>query len=190
MRKFLCVIFAIILVVNISCTSFAANNSSQGAVVFSGNILNSYEVQPIVEVESCPENINQEASAVYMGEMSPTEFASMLEMSSSPYAYTRIEFSGCTGGNIVTNQAEYLINPADNDKLHIDTCVWAPEEYSITIGFWNMSTGALYGIAFSGGSISNYNITTQNMPSGRYWVYVKNNQSTTITTGYLRYNII
>lgn len=64
--------------------------------------------------------------------------------------------------------------------LHINSCTWNPA-YNIGIGFYSSTADGIYGVQFSGGSISNRNISTANVPSGTYFIYVYNYGTSTIT---------
>lgn len=74
-------------------------------------------------------------------------------------------------------------------KLKITSCTWLPT-YDIEIGFYSNSTLNRYGVVYSGGKINNSTITTKNVPSGSYWIYIRNNGNGTISSGSLFYNVI
>ena len=191
MKKMLCLAIAIIMMFSMTCTTYAAELPKSSSAKYIGKLsTENISIQECVEIEPCTTYTNGEAAAQYLGEISLDEFVGTCNSAIIPYALTRLTFSSLPAYEAVYSTAEYLINNEENDKLHIETCVWAPEEISITIGFWNLSSGKMYGVEFTGGAISSFNITTENVPSGRYYVYIKNNTGKIIDTGYLTYNII
>lgn len=71
-------------------------------------------------------------------------------------------------------------------KLHISDCTWFPTS-TIWIGFSSISTGKDYIVEFDEGSIDNFDITTENVPSGSYNLMIYNKGSVGITSGTLYY---
>lgn len=74
-------------------------------------------------------------------------------------------------------------------KLHITSCTWYPAN-TIWIGFSSLSTGKQYSVEFSNGSINNFTITTENVPSGTYYVFVRNQGNSGIGSGTMYYEWI
>lgn len=74
-------------------------------------------------------------------------------------------------------------------ELRINDCSWLPT-IGIEIGFYNSETGRRYGVVFNTGTIHNFTITTENIPAGTYWCYVRNNGNSSISSGTLFYNLI
>lgn len=74
-------------------------------------------------------------------------------------------------------------------KLHITNATWYPS-MNVEIGFRNQSTLQRYKVDFSNGSISDFTITTPNVPSGSYYVYIRNNGSMSIGSGAVYYELI
>ena len=66
-------------------------------------------------------------------------------------------------------------------KLTISSLTWNPPSCDITVGFFPSGTTGVkpYGVRISGGSTSNLTITTENVPTGTYWIYIYNNGSYT-----------
>lgn len=75
-------------------------------------------------------------------------------------------------------------------KIVVESCTWSPQACDIIIGFFPSDPGAsdVYGVRFSGGSISNKTIRSVNVPSGMYWIFVYNAGYTTIT-GKINYSV-
>ena len=75
-------------------------------------------------------------------------------------------------------------------KIIVESCTWSPQACDIIIGFFPSDEGAgdVYGVRFSGGSISNKTIRSVNVPSGTYWIFVYNAGYTAIT-GTINYSV-
>jgi len=73
-------------------------------------------------------------------------------------------------------------------KIIIDSCSWLPT-HDIEIGFCSNATGKDYGATLSGGSVHNVTISTDNVPSGAYWMYIYNKSASRISSGVLFYSI-
>ena len=190
MKKVICILFAFFLTFSLSSTACAQDFAQQAPAYYLREI-SMYECNAIhsAEIEINPEYIDGEAAAQYLGTMPIEEYVNLDNSGITPYGIARITFSGMAGYNIYPDGSEHLLNGYGDEELYIDTCVWAPEEISITIGLWNLETGAQYGIRFSRSPVENFTITTENVPTGRYWVYVKNNTGLIINTGYLTFEI-
>lgn len=72
--------------------------------------------------------------------------------------------------------------------LHITNATWYPA-MDIEIGFRSHTTLKNYKVDFSNGSITDFGITTPNVPSGSYYVYIKNNGVTPIGSGTFYYEL-
>lgn len=72
--------------------------------------------------------------------------------------------------------------------LHITNATWYPA-MDIEIGFRSQTTLIRYKVDFSNGSITDFGITTPNVPSGSYYVYIKNNGVTPIGSGTFYYEL-
>lgn len=73
-------------------------------------------------------------------------------------------------------------------KIIIDSCSWLPT-YDIEIGLHSNTTLKKYSATLSGGSVNNVTITTDDVPSGFYWMYIHNMSDSTISSGVLFYSI-
>lgn len=73
-------------------------------------------------------------------------------------------------------QSDYYVIQGST-KLKITSMTWNPPVCDITIGFFPSGTTGTepYGVRLSGGSAYNLTITTENVPTGMYWIYVYNN---------------
>lgn len=67
-------------------------------------------------------------------------------------------------------------------KLSISSLTWVYPTCDITVGFFPSGTTGTtpYGVRLSGGSASNLTITTENVPSGMYWIYIYNSGDYTV----------
>ncbi len=72
--------------------------------------------------------------------------------------------------------------------LKVNDCTWDSAR-TITIGFFNLDGGNHYGVNYSSGKITSINITTENVPSGNYAVWVKNISNMKIISGILDYEV-
>lgn len=77
-------------------------------------------------------------------------------------------------------QLEYNV-VSGKTVLHINSCSWSPLSKNISIGFYASDASGIYKSYFSGGSISNFDIYTDNVPSGEYWVFLYNEGDESIT---------
>lgn len=73
-------------------------------------------------------------------------------------------------------QSDYYVIQGST-KLKITSMTWNPAVCDITVGFFPSGTTGTepYGVRLSGGSAHNLTITTENVPTGMYWIYVYNN---------------
>lgn len=86
-------------------------------------------------------------------------------------------------------QSDYYVIQGST-KLKITSMTWNPPECDITIGFFPSGTTGTepYGVRLSGGSAHNLTITTENVPTGMYWIYVYNNGDYSVN-GVVQYSV-
>ena len=178
------------LTFSLSSTACAQDFALQAPTYYLGEIsIHDCNAIHSAEIEINPEYTGAEAAAQYLGTMPIEEYVDSGNSGITPYGVARITFSGMSAYNLYPDSVEHLLNGYGDEELYIDTCVWAPEEIDITVGLWNLETGAQYGVQFSRSPVSDFTITTENVPGGRYFVYVKNNSGSIIDTGYLTFDI-
>lgn len=74
--------------------------------------------------------------------------------------------------------------------LKVNHCTWDAGK-KIYIGFFNLGEGVNYGVTYTNGYIGNpITITTEDVPTGNYAVWVKNVSDTVIISGILDYEVI
>lgn len=193
MRKFLCMLFALGIILSLSLLAFASAFSEESPP--STEFISAGECTPLASTE-----INEMRIAVTSDSLPQTEYISeedvvclsetvvISESFSTPYASLRLEFAGARYGITNIGDEDVVVGENEGATLNIQTLVWAPENYTIRVGFWNISTGVGYYHALTGGDISQ-TLYYPNLEAGTYRVYVKNMGSTALTTGYMRYTI-
>ena len=72
--------------------------------------------------------------------------------------------------------------------LKVKYCSWDSDR-TISIGFFSLDNGKNYGVNYSSGYITSINITTENVPTGNYAVWIKNISNTKIISGILDYEV-
>lgn len=72
--------------------------------------------------------------------------------------------------------------------LKVNYCTWDSER-TISIGFFSLDDNNNYGVNYSSGQITSINITTENVPTGNYAVWVKNISNMKIISGILEYEV-
>lgn len=103
----------------------------------------------------------------------------------TPYAFV-LDFGGLATGKMV-HTGEYEVTQGVT-VLKITECSWYPAG-TIAIGFYGLDSGREFGLEYSSGSTGATPITTENVPSGRYAIYVRNNNTKNITSGILRFEV-
>jgi len=106
----------------------------------------------------------------------------------SPYATMRLEFSDAPYGITYIGNEDVVVGANETTVLDVDTLVWAPEHYTLRVGFWNISTGVGYYHSLTGVDYEG-TLYYSGLEAGTYRVYVKNMGSSSLTTGIMRYNI-
>lgn len=103
----------------------------------------------------------------------------------TPYAFV-LDFGELTPGEM-THTGEYEVTQGET-ILKITSCSWYPAG-NITIGFYGLDSGREFGIQYSSGSLNPTSMSTINVPSGRYAIYVRNNNTKNISSGVLRFEV-
>ena len=107
----------------------------------------------------------------------------------TPYALTRIQFANINPGVYAISSDNYVVRSGSWSSLSIDTCVWAPEHYTIQVGFWNIDTGYTKYYEFTGGRVIDVTKAFTGMPAGTYKLFVVNTGANALTTGYMLYTV-
>lgn len=86
-------------------------------------------------------------------------------------------------------QSSETYNIQDEDAtLTITSMTWDFGAQELLVGWYNIDTGVDYFVRFTGGEVSDFDISSYRLPDGDYRVYVKNN-GTRAVTGTIRYNV-
>ena len=86
-------------------------------------------------------------------------------------------------------QSSETYNIQDEDAtLTITSMTWDFGAQELLVGWYNIDTGVDYFVRFTGGEVSDFDISSYHLPDGDYRVYVKNN-GTRAVTGTIRYNV-
>lgn len=204
MRKVLCLILIFVFVLSVSCLASAASNVIDDPTSTEYISPDDIVCVPVVEV---PTNASSKASTDdVMTEVIPADEvvegplpevpqetldAKYITESSapiSPYAAVRFEFNGLAPNITYIASSDVVISANELVTLKVDPCVWAPEDYELHIGFWNISTNVAYYKTATGGNISKTYYFTS-IPAGTYRVYVMNMGDQDLTTGYMKYTV-
>lgn len=132
-------------------------------------------------------------NTVYYGinELKPEDFIRVAPatVEKARASYIRFEFPGAVSNGVYSDFVENVITAGSSATLTVDTCVWAPESNNLEIGIYNWTTAENWYVVRSGGKVSNYSKIFSGLTAGTYSVYVRNRGTTSLTTGYLLYNL-
>lgn len=84
---------------------------------------------------------------------------------------------------IVPDTARYSITGEYVNYINIESCVWAPAECELLVGFYNISTGECTTRPITGGDVRNKPLRFSGLDIGTYWVCVINKGSQPLTSG-------
>lgn len=196
MKKISVFVLTIVLVLSMCISASATVASSDEDAVYYGKAeLSDVNQASYTVVEISDENTAMVADedTVYYGinELNPEDFilVSPETMSNARASYIRLEFPNALSGSIYSDFIENIIKDGASATLKVDTCVWAPESYDLEIGIYNWSTAENWYVVKEGGKIIDYSKTFSNLTAGMYSVYVLNRGGSSLTTGYLLYNL-
>ena len=96
------------------------------------------------------------------------------------------DFHGLKSGEMIY-MGEYQITP-EKTTLEIESYSVYPMG-PIAIGFYNLKTGQEFGIQYTQGYFDSKSINATEMPSGKYAVYVRNNNNLDVSSGILRFSV-
>lgn len=99
---------------------------------------------------------------------------------------TVVDFHGLKSGEKIY-MGEYQITPGKT-TLNIHLYSVYPMG-PIAIGFYNLNTEQEFGIQYTQGYFESKAIDTTEMPSGKYAVYIRNNNYLNVSSGILRFSV-
>ena len=105
----------------------------------------------------------------------------------TPNAVLSFNFTNLPAGSNTQSSETYYISNS-NATLTISSCTWSPASQNVHIGFYNVSTGTLYYVTYSGGAIYSQGINSSGIPNGDYRVCVQNAGTSSIT-GTIQYRV-
>lgn len=194
MKKTICTVLCFILVLTLPFATSAYSNTEDPVHYSNGTINTVVEDKPAQEVPS-------EEDTVYYG-INQFKEEDFLPLTSAPLhnvngadgtasraSYIRLEFPGALANNVYTDFVEYTIPAGSSATLDINIAIWAPESYDLEIGIYNWETDENWYAVKFGGSISNYTKKFTNLTAGNYSVYIRNLGASSLTTGYMQYNL-
>ena len=150
---------------------------------------------PCATAENPDKNIamEEDEDTVYYGinELNPEDFIYIAPatVQRARASYTRLEFPGAVYNSVYSDFVENVITAGASATLDVNTCVWAPESNDLEIGIYNWTTAENWYVVRSGGQVYNYFINFTNLTAGSYSVYIRNRGTSSLTTGYLLYNL-
>lgn len=103
-----------------------------------------------------------------------------------PLSNTGFSFS-LSAGSIQKSAETYYIYENEG-LLKISSLTWTPTGQSVSVGYYNVDTRKIYTVTYSGGTVTNNNITTKGVPDGEYYIMVKN-LGTTSVSGSINYSM-
>ncbi|MBQ8813012.1 MAG: hypothetical protein IJZ85_00745 [Lachnospiraceae bacterium] len=106
----------------------------------------------------------------------------------SPLAVTALTLDGLKSGGYKYSSSTYYVSGEDS-YIQIQQLTWWEPVNDIVVGWYNTQTHKYYGLAYSGGNISNRTISSEGVPDGMYKIYVKNAGSDTLQSGTLQYSV-
>lgn len=104
----------------------------------------------------------------------------------APCANTNFSFSLPSNTSQRSSETYYITQGVDS--LYISTLTWSPSGQTLKVGFYNVDTKKVNVISVTGGSVSGKTITTSNVPTGEYRIYVENAGSVSVS-GSISYTV-
>lgn len=199
MKKTVTIITAILLVISLIGTAYAMEEVTESPAEYLGTYeysateavasrtISSSEIDT---AENVIENVTVPAVEIE-GEYNLSTLIRSPEAEAVPYAFTSFSFDGLAGQSMASNWITYVIEESGDTVLNVKSCTWIPSRYEIVIGFYNQDTNKLYGVEYVNTTVTNVNITTQNVPAGNYYIVVRNEEASNliIGDGIISYNI-
>lgn len=109
------------------------------------------------------------------------------ETAVTPRSTTSITFSDLQPNKIALSSQIYSVS--DHDALlEISSCTWALASQAVRIGWYNVDTGELYSVRYTGGSVQDERINSNTVPDGDYKICIKN-VGTKAITGAMNYRV-
>ncbi len=76
-------------------------------------------------------------------------------------------------GEYATSAGTYYVSDEDS-MLKIIAASWDPQDVKLQIGWYNVRTGSIYYVPYTGGQVTNKKINSKGLTDGTYRIIVKN----------------
>lgn len=203
MKKAICMVLCFILALTLPFAASAYSNTEDPVHYSNGTIdsENIHVLRSTVVEDNPAQKASSEEDIVYYGinQFNAEDFLPLTSAllrnvngadgTASSASYIRLEFPGALPNNVYSDFVEYVITAGSSATLKINVAVWAPESYNLEIGIYNWTTAENWYVTKSGGSVSNFTKEFTNLTAGNYSVYIRNCGASSLTTGYMQYNL-
>lgn len=109
------------------------------------------------------------------------------ETTVTPRSTMSLSFSDLQPNEIALSSQFHSVS--DHDALlEIISCTWGPASQAVRIGWYNVDTGELYSVRYTGGSVQDERINSNTVPDGDYKICIKN-VGTKAITGAMNYRV-
>lgn len=109
------------------------------------------------------------------------------ETAVAPRSTMSLSFSDLQPNEIALSSQFHSVS--DHDALlEIISCTWALASQAVRIGWYNVDTGELYSVRYTGGSVQDERINSNTVPDGDYKICIKN-VGTKAITGAMNYRV-
>ena len=196
LKKVLAFSLVLALILSVSIPVFATEISGNEDTVYYGESeISTLNQVPYNRVEIPDESIaiTAEEDVVYYGinELNPEEFIRVTPntVDVARASYLSYDFAGAVSNSVYSDFIEHTVAEGSSVTLTVDICVWEPISNDLEIGIYNWTTGENWRVIRSGGQVVDYAKTFTGLSAGKYSAYVRNLGSTTLTTGYILYDL-
>ena len=195
-KKVLAFSLVLALILSMSIPVFASEIfGSEDTVYYGESEISSLTQVPSNRVEIPDESIaiTAEEDIVYYGvnELKPEDFIRVTpnSVNVARASYLSYDFAGAVSNSVYSDFVEHTVAAGSSVTLTVDICVWSPESNNLEIGIYNWTTGENWRVVRSGGQVVDYVKTFTDLSAGKYSAYIRNLGSTTLTTGYMLYDL-
>ena len=196
LKKVLAFSLVLALILSVSIPVFATEISGNEDTVYYGESeISTLNQVPYNRVEIPDESIaiTAEEDVVYYGinELNPEEFIRVTPntLDVARAGYLSYDFAGAVSNSVYSDFIEHTVAEGSSVTLTVDICVWEPISNDLEIGIYNWTTGENWRVIRSGGQVVDYAKTFTGLSAGKYSAYVRNLGPTTLSTGYILYDL-
>lgn len=197
MKKLLAFSLAVILTFSMFTPVFAMGISTDADTEYCGKLDVSgvtalpYTVVDISDLNTARARNAEDVEYFGVNELNPEEFIRLTPtmVETGRRSGIRLEFPGALPNSVYSDFIENVMTEGSSATLAIDTCVWAPEYYQLEVGIYNWTDATNRYVLLYGGHESGYRHVFSGLSEGSYSVYIRNRGASSLTTGYLLYNL-